>query len=104
MMRTEFDSSVRRYTLNLNGESLAAWCGLIDARSALEKQRDRAAGKLTGPVAVFFTGHAQRPLDARRFAAELARRSRSGLVLLPVGATVSLSVQGREALLYWGHV
>lgn len=25
-------------------------------------------------------------------------------VLLPVGATVSLSVQGREALLYWGHV
>lgn len=25
-------------------------------------------------------------------------------VLLPVGATVELSVQGRDALLYWGHV
>ena len=25
-------------------------------------------------------------------------------VLLPVGATVSLSVEGRDALLYWGHV
>lgn len=24
-------------------------------------------------------------------------------VLLPVGATVSLSIEGREALLYWGH-
>ena len=25
-------------------------------------------------------------------------------VLLPVGATVELSVQGRDALLYWGHL
>lgn len=25
-------------------------------------------------------------------------------VLLPVGATVSLSVEGRDALLYWGHI
>jgi muramoyltetrapeptide carboxypeptidase len=25
-------------------------------------------------------------------------------VLLPVGAKVTLSVQGRDALLYWGHV
>jgi len=24
-------------------------------------------------------------------------------VLLPVGASVSLSVEGRDALLYWGH-
>ena len=24
-------------------------------------------------------------------------------VLLPVGARVSLSVEGRDALLYWGH-
>ena len=25
-------------------------------------------------------------------------------VLLPVGAKVSLSVEGRDALIYWGHV
>lgn len=80
---------MRRYNLNLNGESLAAWCGLIDVRTEAHKQRDRAVGRLAGPVAVFFTGHAQRPLDARRFAAELARRSRSGLVLLPVMDTPS---------------
>jgi len=24
-------------------------------------------------------------------------------VLLPVGAQVSLSVEGRDALIYWGH-
>jgi muramoyltetrapeptide carboxypeptidase len=26
------------------------------------------------------------------------------LVMLPVGAPVSLSVEGRDALIYWGHV
>ena len=25
-------------------------------------------------------------------------------VLLPVGAPVSLSVEGRDALIYWGHL
>lgn len=71
-------NSVKHYRLVFNGEVLNAWCGVADARPA-------GGGLAPGvPVSVFFTGHAQRPLDARRFTGELARLSRSGLVIMPV--------------------
>lgn len=77
---------VRSFRLRFNGEELRAWCGLTVAGPA-------SPGPPAGPVTVFFTGHAQRPLDARRFTDELARLSGAGLVLMPVMDTPC----GREA-------
>ena len=59
----------------------------VDARTAEEKERNRAEKRLDGPVIVFFHGHNQRPNDGFNFTAELARSSKSGIVVVPVTDT-----------------
>lgn len=73
--------------LGFNGEVLRAWYLLLDARSAAEREGDRKAGRLKGPVIVFFQGHAQRPSDAYSFTSKLALGCRSGIVVVPVSDT-----------------
>ena len=70
--------------LGFNGEVLRAWYLLLDARSPAEQEDDRKAGRLKGPVIVFFQGHAQRPSDAYPFTSKLALGCRSGIVVVPV--------------------
>jgi pimeloyl-ACP methyl ester carboxylesterase len=67
-----------------NGESLHAVYLVIDARTAGEREDDRSAGRLKGPVVVFFQGHGQRPPDAYQFTSLVARLSTSGVVVVPV--------------------
>ena len=73
--------------LGFNGEVLRAWYLLLDARSPAEREDDRKAGRLKGPVIVFFQGHAQRPSDAYPFTSKLALGCRSGVVVVPVSDT-----------------
>jgi hypothetical protein len=67
-----------------NGESLHAVYLVIDARTPGEREEDRSAGRLKGPVVVFFQGHGQRPPDAYQFTSLVARLSTSGVVVVPV--------------------
>ncbi len=67
-----------------NRERVKVWYNLIDARTAHEAAADRDRGSLKGPVLVFLTGHAQRPVDAYPFTTRLAHLSRSGIVMAPV--------------------
>lgn len=77
-------SSTESLKIDFNQERLSAFCLVIDARSEGEQQSDREAGRLKGPVIVFFQGHAQRPSDAHVFTSGLALHSRSGIVVIPV--------------------
>ena len=70
--------------INFNGENVRAYYLLLDARTSSERQEDRNAGSLKGPVIIFFQGHAQRPSDAYAFTSKLALLSRSGIVVVPV--------------------
>lgn len=74
----------RRMRVTFNGETLSAWCLVIDARSADEKREDLERGALKGSTAVFFQGHAQRPTDAYPFTSALAVLSLSGITAVPV--------------------
>ncbi len=78
------DPVVRAVKVGFNHERLSAWYLIIDARSEDERKRNREDGSLPGPVLVFFHGHAQRPDDAFPFTSILARKSRAGIVIIPV--------------------
>jgi hypothetical protein len=75
---------VESFKINFNKERLRAFCLTIDARTIKEQVRDRKRGELSGPVIVFFQGHAQRPSDAYAFTSSLAKMSKSGIVIIPV--------------------
>ena len=70
--------------VTFNGETISAYCLLIDARTEAEKEADVARGALNGSVLVFFQGHGQRPGDAYKFTSKLASGSASGIVVVPV--------------------
>jgi pimeloyl-ACP methyl ester carboxylesterase len=84
---TDSCTPTRALSVEFNGEVLAARYLLLDARTHLERARDEKAGRLKGPVMVFFQGHAQRPSDARAFTSALALGCRSGVVVVPVSDT-----------------
>lgn len=79
-----YPPAIQSLKVSFNSESLSACYLLLDARSPSERQADRTAGRLKGPVIVFFQGHAQRPSDAYAFTSKLALLSRSGIVVVPV--------------------
>lgn len=70
--------------VSFNSEKINAYYLLIDSRTGKEKERDRNRKMLSGPVLVFFHGHAQRPGDAYAFTSGLAAMSKSGIVVVPV--------------------
>ena len=70
--------------ITFNHERINAYYLFIDVRTEHERQRDSESGRLCGPPAVFFHGHAQRPSDAYPFTSSLARMSKSGIVIVPV--------------------
>ena len=70
--------------VSFNGEKINAYYLLIDSRTEAEKERDLNLKRLSGPVTVFFQGHAQRPSDAYAFTSKLSRMSKSGIVVVPV--------------------
>ena len=75
---------VKTFRVSFNGETIRAYCLVIDARDGARRAGDRRGGSLEGPAAVFFQGHAQRPGDAREFTSALAGLGRSGVVVVPV--------------------
>ena len=70
--------------LTFNGETIRGDYLLIDARTSEQKTRNLKEGKLDGSVIVFFHGHAQRPDDGYNFSSQLALKSKSGVVIIPV--------------------
>lgn len=75
---------VKTFRVSFNGETIRAYCLVVDARDGARRAEDRRRGSLEGPAAVFFQGHAQRPGDAREFTSALAGLGRSGVVVVPV--------------------
>ena len=71
-------------SVRFNGECIKSFYKIFDARSTEEKTRTAKEGKLDGSVTVFFHGHARRPDDADEFMSHFARRSRSGIIVIPV--------------------
>lgn len=76
--------ATKKLTIEFNHEKLKGLYNFIDARSEAEKNADMEKGRLNGSVLVFLTGHAQRPADAFKFTNDLALKSRSGIVVVPV--------------------
>ncbi len=70
--------------ITFNGETIKGIYNIIDVRTDEEKAEDEKRGSLAGSVIVFLTGHAQRPSDAWKFSNDLALKSRSGIVIVPV--------------------
>ncbi len=70
--------------VGFNGEKLKVLYNIVDARTEAEKAADLERGSLAGPAIVFIQGHSQRPSDAYKFTNDLALKSRSGLVVIPV--------------------
>ncbi len=76
--------STESLKVDFNQERLNSYCLIIDTRSESEEKADTEAGRLKGPVIVFFQGHAQRPSDAYGLTSGLALKSRSGVVVISV--------------------
>ena len=79
-----FKPITRDLSIGFNREKIKGFYNIIDARSSSERAADKERGHLAGSAIVFLTGHAQRPADACKFSNDLARRSRSGIVIVPV--------------------
>ena len=75
---------MKKLKVEFNGERIAGFYLVLDARSPEEKDSDMASGKLKGDVFVFLHGHGQRPTDLYKFTSRLAIGSRSGIVIVPV--------------------
>ncbi len=78
------DPDTHSLKLTFNSETIRGDYLLIDARTPGQKTRNLREGKLDGSVIVFFHGHAQRPGDGYNFSSQLALKSRSGVVIIPV--------------------
>lgn len=76
--------ATRKVKVSFNGETLSAYYAVTDSRTSDEKWLNQKNGRLSGPVIVFFQGHAQRPADIFPFTAELSFRCTSGVVISPV--------------------
>ncbi|MCP4133418.1 MAG: hypothetical protein GY754_20790 [bacterium] len=74
-------------TIRFNDDYLKGCYLLIDSRTPEEKKRNLAEGKLDGPVILFLHGHCQRADDHYSFTSTMAKRSKSGIVMIPVSAT-----------------
>ncbi len=70
--------------IEFNGERIKGIYNIIDTRTNEEKAEDEKRGTLAGSIIVFLTGHAQRPADAWKFSNDMALKSRSGIVIVPV--------------------
>jgi len=66
--------ATRKVKVSFNGETLSAYYAVTDSRTSDEKWLNQKNGRLSGPVIVFFQGHAQRPADIFPFTAELSFR------------------------------
>lgn len=73
--------------IRFNDETIKTYYLVIDARTPDEIEKNRKEGRLGGSLIVFFSGHAQRPNDAYGFSSELALKSKSGIVIVPVSDT-----------------
>ncbi|MBN1635902.1 MAG: hypothetical protein JW920_05280 [Deltaproteobacteria bacterium] len=73
-----------KIAINFNCERLNGYYVFTDTRSEQELTADEIRGGLNGPAIVFFSGHGQRPADAHKFSSELALKSKSGIVIVPV--------------------
>ncbi|MDY6934871.1 MAG: hypothetical protein SVZ03_11720 [Spirochaetota bacterium] len=70
--------------VKFNNEPLDIFYIVIDTRTDEEKQADRKRGHLSGSVIVFFHGHAQRPNNGFNLLAEMAMKTKSGIIIIPV--------------------
>ncbi len=78
------EAKMVKVPIRFNKDYLKGLYLYVDARTDEEKEQNRQDKKLGGPVIVFFHGHNQRPNDGFRFTAELTRRSKSGICIVPV--------------------
>ncbi len=74
---------VNKYDVRFNGEHLTGHVLVIDERSEEQRSRNAASGKLDGDVIVFFHGHGQLPRFGYSFSSLLAKKSSSGIVIIP---------------------
>ncbi len=79
-----FRPATRSYLVRFNGETIRAYCRVFDVRTEQEREKNRRENRLGGNVIVFFHGHAQRPDDGNNLLEELALRSKSGILVIPV--------------------
>jgi len=75
---------IRSLTIDFNKEPLAGYYILIDTRTEQEKKEALGKKSLAGPVIVFFHGHAQRPDNGFKLTSDLALKSKSGIVIVPM--------------------
>ena len=70
--------------IKFNNEPIDVFYNVIDVRTDSEKQADTKRGHLSGSVIVFFHGHAQRPNNGFNMLAEMAIKTKSGMIIIPV--------------------
>jgi hypothetical protein len=75
--------NVDKYRIEFNGEILTGQVLILDVRSDAKKQRNKRQGALDGDVLVFFHGHGQLPRFGYEFSSLLAKKSSSGIVIIP---------------------
>jgi pimeloyl-ACP methyl ester carboxylesterase len=75
------------FAVKFNGGYTKAQCLFMDLRTDEEIKRDTLAGKLSGPVILFLHGHSQRPGNGYNFTSELCKKSKSGIIIIPVSDT-----------------
>ncbi len=77
-------SKVHKVRIKFNGDYLTGFYLVIDARTKIEKEENKKNKKLDGSVITFFQGHLMRPDNALWLTSELAKKSKSGIVVVPV--------------------
>ena len=78
------EPKVLNFNVEFNSEPVRAYYMLIDARTTEEKELSIITKKIPGSIFVFFHGHGQRPENGYNLTANLALKSKSGLVLVPM--------------------
>ncbi len=81
------NTSVQSVEIEFNGDYIKGSYRVVDARTEKEKEENRSSNKLYGPVITFFHGHLQRADDASVLIDELALKSKSGIVIVPISYT-----------------
>jgi len=77
-------SEIHKLSVKFNGDNINAYCLLLDLRTQKEKEINAKEKKLSGNVILFIHGQQQRPKSGFNFTTELALKSKSGIVIIPV--------------------
>ena len=70
--------------IRFNGETIKGFYLLLDFRTDEEKQKAVEKGSPGGDIIIFLHGHGQRPGDGYKLTSNLALKSKSGIVIIPV--------------------